>query len=199
MEFHIDKNLRRRCSSKIIGATLGGKIALTLCSICTVLFFVSLVLMLSYTAEFLNSDHNEDLAIKSAYAALAFSAFLMAGPIGLIITYRQRNAGVAMRTRERLVLEGGWLRYSFRLSNDRDCYGLDDIAINLRECSLRRGASGECVFAGGVFRWHYENVLTDRPRSFDEMEPTPTFEIWPYWSPELYETLLAEQQRLAAS
>ncbi len=194
MEFQIDKDLRRRISFKIIGATTGGKIALTLCSICTVLFFVSLYPFIYY----LDYEPNTDEAIKWACAMMAVGIFLMAGPVGLACTYRQRNLRVAMRTHERLLLENGWLRYSFHLSNDTNINGLSDFAINLRESSLQLGPNGECVFTGGVFSWDYQNVVTDIPRSPAEMRSIPSFEIWPYWSPDLYETLVAEQQRLAS-
>ncbi len=192
MKFSIDEKARRSLSFKTVGATTGGKIALTFCSICTVLFFVSLYFMIHYW----DAERNTDEIIKLGIAMLAFGTFLMAGPIGFIITYRQRNLRVSMRTNERLFIEDGWLRYSFHLSGDRDVSGLNDIVINLRECDLQLGSNGECVFTGGIFGWHYQNISLDRPRSIDEMEPIPTFEIGSYWSPNLYETLIAEQQRL---
>ena len=192
MEFRIDENLRRRISSKMVGATVGGKIALAF----GVLLVVLAVVLPWYLMNFTPGLSDDGPLFESILAATVFGlgAFLC-----FVCTYRQRNLRVAMRTHERLLLEDGWLRYSFHLSNDRDVNGLNDIAINLRECNLQLGSSGECVFAGGVVGWHYQNISTDRPRSLAEMTPISSFEIWPYWSPDLYETLVAEQRRLVSS
>ena len=194
MEFHMDKNLKRHCSRKIIGATTGGRVTFVLCSICTVLFFVSLYALI-YCGDY---ERNSDEAIMWFYSAFAFSAFFMAGPFGLVCTCLRRNICVGLRKKEHLFIEDGWLRYSFHIVNDRDTNGLNEIAINLRECNLQLGQNGECMFTGGVVGWHYENILHNYLRSLDEMEPVSSFEIWPYWSPDLYETLLAEQRRLTS-
>ena len=192
IEFHIDAKKREQLSREIVTASIGGKIAIGLGYLCIVIAVVLPCYLMIFTDGFLSDDGPlfDSILAASTFGLGAFFFF--------VCTYRQRNLRVDMRTHERLLLENGWLRYSFHLSNDGDVNGLNDIAINLRECNLQLGANGECVFTGGVFGWHYQNILTDRPRSLAEMTPISSFEIWSYWSPDLYETLVAEQRRLAS-
>ena len=199
MEFNLDKKKRSNLSYKIIPATIGGKIALTFCTICTVLFFVSLFAIIHYWGF----ERNSDDAIRWMISVMVFGCTLMGGPIGFIITYRQRNINLSMRTQERLFIDNGLLYYFYRLSND--FYGLSSFVVDLKKTNISIGKNGQYIFKGGVYLHRYESpgvetriVPLEEMQNVEDIERVKDYlEMWDYWQPNLYEAVLEEQEKLA--
>lgn len=197
MQFAIDEKRKQRLASQVFWKSTGAKVALAGCILAAIAFISAM------TANFLEAWKQDYSSQHSDYTTpiMGLSLLLGLASIGVLISiYRRRNWCLAARKKEHLTIENGWLRYSFAHSRDKNTHGLTEFAIDLRQTTLTRGASGECRFAQGLRGCYYQDSESEVMYAIEEMEPVTTeqtFAIWDYWQPNLYDTLVKEQERLA--
>lgn len=204
IELHIDARKRKQLSKNIVTATIGGKIAIGLGILCLVLAVAVPCYLMMFTSGFLSDDGPLFDAILAASLFGVCALFLFA------CTYRQRNAKLSMRLEERLYIDNGFLYYFYHLSNDTWWrfqyieYGVTSYVVDLRNTRIRAGERPFQYFLeGGVYIHRYVNptpetvmVPLNAMKRVEDAEGFPNhLEIYDYWMPSLYSTIVEEQKK----
>lgn len=189
MMFKVKKGKKAALSFKRIVATPGGKVAVAVTVFLAACSLVLPSIVFDYFSETATAGTAED--VPDVMAFMAGASFAVLAFIFACATFRQRNAGVAMRKEEELVVDGFQIRYSFKPSGDWRANGRNMIVIDLQESHVSFDPkSCEYLFLGGVRGHRYEDISSEMILSPAEFEEMRIFEIGSYFGSEFDDLLL---------